>query len=175
MANASPCMPSGALAQVFFPPGGSSPPGSAVIQQGTPISMPSMPAGFPVMDLTPGQAPGGAVIPSLPPTPAGVSFIIQIGLTRESVLMPQSADLAYVKQIACSIVDTKVGNVCVCVSVNWASTFSRWKAVYVQSSYGTLSYMYSSSSSIIRLFFHSLFLYLVVPQNSLFTLYYSHR
>lgn len=115
MANASPCMPSGALAQVFFPPGGSSPPGSAVIQQGTPISMPSMPTGFPVMDLTPGQAPGGAVIPSLPPTPAGVSFIIQIGLTRESVLMPQSADLAYVKQIACSIVDTKVGNVCVCV------------------------------------------------------------
>uniref|UniRef100_A0A671W388 Serine/threonine-protein kinase n=1 Tax=Sparus aurata TaxID=8175 RepID=A0A671W388_SPAAU len=80
MANASPCMPSGAMAQVFFPPGGSSPPG---------------------------QGPGGAVMPSLPPTPAGVSFIIQIGLTRESVLMPQSADLAYVKQIACSIVDTK--------------------------------------------------------------------
>uniref|UniRef100_A0A665TYQ0 Serine/threonine-protein kinase n=1 Tax=Echeneis naucrates TaxID=173247 RepID=A0A665TYQ0_ECHNA len=43
----------------------------------------------------------------IPPTPSGVSFIIQIGLTRESVLMPQSADLAYVKQIACSIVDTK--------------------------------------------------------------------
>lgn len=115
MANASPCMPSGAMAQVFFPPGGSSPPGSAVMQQGTPISMPSMPTqgGFPVMDLSLGQGPGGAVMPSLPPTPAGVSFIIQIGLTRESVLMPQSADLAYVKQIACSIVDTKVGSVCV--------------------------------------------------------------
>ena len=112
MANASPCMPSGAMAQVFFPPGGSSPPGSAVIQQ-TPISMPSVPAqgGFPVMDLTPGQGPGGAGVPSVPPTPSGVSFIIQIGLTRESVLMPQTADLAYVKQIACSIVDTKVGNV----------------------------------------------------------------
>uniref|UniRef100_A0A8C6M1E5 protein kinase C n=1 Tax=Nothobranchius furzeri TaxID=105023 RepID=A0A8C6M1E5_NOTFU len=41
------------------------------------------------------------------PTPAGVSFIIQIGLTRESVLLPQAADLAYIKQIACSIVDTK--------------------------------------------------------------------
>lgn len=97
------------MAQVFFPPGGSSPPGSTVIQQGTPISMPSVtPQGtFPVMDLTPGQGPGGAVMPSLPPTPAGVSFIIQIGLTRESVLMPQTADLAYVKQIACSIVDTK--------------------------------------------------------------------
>ncbi|XP_051252581.1 serine/threonine-protein kinase D2 isoform X1 [Dicentrarchus labrax] len=113
MANASPCMPSsGAMAQVFFPPGGSSPPGSAVMQQGTPISMPSLPTqgGFPVMDLTLGQVPGGAVLPvlpSLPPTPAGVSFIIQIGLTRESVLMPQTADLAYVKQIACSIVDTK--------------------------------------------------------------------
>uniref|UniRef100_A0A8C6NVH5 Serine/threonine-protein kinase n=1 Tax=Nothobranchius furzeri TaxID=105023 RepID=A0A8C6NVH5_NOTFU len=38
---------------------------------------------------------------------AGVSFIIQIGLTRESVLLPQAADLAYIKQIACSIVDTK--------------------------------------------------------------------
>uniref|UniRef100_A0A7N9AL25 Serine/threonine-protein kinase n=1 Tax=Mastacembelus armatus TaxID=205130 RepID=A0A7N9AL25_9TELE len=57
------------MAQIFFPPGGSSPP--------------------------------------VPPTPTGVSFIIQIGLTRESVLMPQSADMAYVKQIACSIVDTK--------------------------------------------------------------------
>uniref|UniRef100_A0A671W6I4 Serine/threonine-protein kinase n=1 Tax=Sparus aurata TaxID=8175 RepID=A0A671W6I4_SPAAU len=80
-----------------------------MMQQGTPISMPSMPAqgGFPVVDLSLGQGPGGAVMPSLPPTPAGVSFIIQIGLTRESVLMPQSADLAYVKQIACSIVDTK--------------------------------------------------------------------
>ncbi|KAI4815191.1 hypothetical protein KUCAC02_005347, partial [Chaenocephalus aceratus] len=81
MANASPCMSSGAMDQVFFPPGGSSPPGSAI--------------------------PGGAVIPPLPPTLAGVSFIIQIGLTRESVLMPQSSDLAYVKQMACSIVDTK--------------------------------------------------------------------
>ncbi|XP_045928957.1 serine/threonine-protein kinase D2 isoform X1 [Micropterus dolomieu] len=109
MANASPCMPTGAMAQVFFPPGGSSPPSSAVMQQGTHISMPSMPTqgGFPVMDLIPGQGLGGVVIPSLPPTPAGVSFIIQIGLTRESVLMPQTADLAYVKQIACSIVDTK--------------------------------------------------------------------
>uniref|UniRef100_A0A3Q3WFP2 Serine/threonine-protein kinase n=1 Tax=Mola mola TaxID=94237 RepID=A0A3Q3WFP2_MOLML len=102
-------MPSGAIAQVFFPPGGSSPPSSAVMQQGPPISIPSMPAqgGFPAMDMTLGQVPGGAVMPSLPPTPAGVSFIIQIGLTRESVLMPQTADLAYVKQIACSIVDTK--------------------------------------------------------------------
>lgn len=117
MANASPCMPSGAMAQVFFPPGGSLPPGSAVMQQGTPISMPTMSAhgGFSVMDFTPGQGLGGALIPSVPPTPAGVSFIIQIGLTRESVLMPQSADLAYVKQIACSIVDTKVGRKCVCV------------------------------------------------------------
>ncbi|KAM9853042.1 serine/threonine-protein kinase D2 isoform 1-T1 [Aulostomus maculatus] len=109
MANASPCMTSGAMAQVFFPGSSSSLPGSTVMQQGTPITMPSMSAqaGFPVMDMTPGQVPGGAVMPSLPPTPAGVSFIIQIGLTRESVLMPQTADLAYVKQIACSIVDTK--------------------------------------------------------------------
>uniref|UniRef100_A0AAX7V0Q1 Serine/threonine-protein kinase n=1 Tax=Astatotilapia calliptera TaxID=8154 RepID=A0AAX7V0Q1_ASTCA len=64
---------------------------------GTPIAIHSLPTpgGFPVMELTPGH--GGA----------GVSFIIQIGLTRESVLMPQAADLAYVKQMACSIVDTK--------------------------------------------------------------------
>ncbi|KAF3692768.1 Serine/threonine-protein kinase D2 [Channa argus] len=109
MANASPCITSGAVTQVFFPPGGSLPPVSTVMHQGTPITMPSVPAhgGFSMMDLTHGQGPGGAVMPSVPPTPAGVSFIIQIGLTRESVLMPQTADLAYVKQIACSIVDTK--------------------------------------------------------------------
>ncbi|XP_075997594.1 serine/threonine-protein kinase D2 isoform X2 [Genypterus blacodes] len=115
MANASPCMSSGPMAQVFFPPGGSSPPGSVIMQPGTPLSIPLVPTqgGFPLMDLGLGQvpggaamAPGGAVIPG-PPTPAGVSFIIQIGLTRESVLMPQTADLAYVKQMACSIVDTK--------------------------------------------------------------------
>lgn len=109
-------MPSGGMAQVFFPPGGSSPPNSAVMQQGTPISMPPMPAqaGFPMMDVTVGQGPGGAVMSLLPPTPVGVSFMIQIGLTRESVFMPQNADLAYVKQIACSIVDTKVGSVSPC-------------------------------------------------------------
>uniref|UniRef100_A0A3Q3A6F9 protein kinase C n=1 Tax=Kryptolebias marmoratus TaxID=37003 RepID=A0A3Q3A6F9_KRYMA len=69
-------------------------------------SPPSMPTqiGDSVMEL---QCPGGAMVPSMLSAPAGVSFIIQIGLTRESVLMPQSADLAYVKQIACSIVDTK--------------------------------------------------------------------
>uniref|UniRef100_A0A8C6TRL7 Serine/threonine-protein kinase n=1 Tax=Neogobius melanostomus TaxID=47308 RepID=A0A8C6TRL7_9GOBI len=61
----------------------------------------------PVIDMLPGHGPGGTVMPSGPPTPAGVSFFIQIGLTRESVFMPQTADLAYVKQIACSIVDTK--------------------------------------------------------------------
>ncbi|XP_029027408.1 serine/threonine-protein kinase D2 isoform X2 [Betta splendens] len=108
MANASPCMPSGAMAQVFFPPAGSSPPGAAVMQQGT-LSMASLAehGGFSVMDLTPVQGSGGAAVPSLPPVPPGVSFIIQIGLTRESVLMPQNAELGYVKQIACSIVDTK--------------------------------------------------------------------
>lgn len=112
-------MSSGAMSQVFFPPGGSSPPGSAVMQQGIPIAMPSMAAqaGFAMMDVTTTtQGTGGAAIPSLPLTPAGVSFMIQIGLTRESVLMPQNADLAYVKQIACSIVDTKVGSVAFFVS-----------------------------------------------------------
>ncbi|XP_017284513.1 serine/threonine-protein kinase D2 isoform X1 [Kryptolebias marmoratus] len=106
MANASPCVPSGPMSQVFFSPVGPSPPGSTVMQQGTLISKPSMPTqiGDSVMEL---QCPGGAMVPSMLSAPAGVSFIIQIGLTRESVLMPQSADLAYVKQIACSIVDTK--------------------------------------------------------------------
>ncbi|CAN9511396.1 unnamed protein product [Ophioblennius macclurei] len=103
MANASPCMSSGPMTQVFFPPGGHSSPGSA------PITMPSVPSPgvFPIMDMTPVPGAGGVMMLPLPPTPAGVSFIIQIGLTRESVLMPQTADLAYVKQIACSIVDTK--------------------------------------------------------------------
>lgn len=114
MANASPCMSSGAMTQVFFPPGGSSPPVSSVMQQGTPIPVAPMPVQgtFPAMDLSSGQGPGGVLMPTLPPTPAGVSFIIQIGLTRESVLMPLTADLAYVKQIACSIVDTKVESAC---------------------------------------------------------------
>ncbi|KAM9317999.1 serine/threonine-protein kinase D2 isoform 1-T1 [Pholidichthys leucotaenia] len=106
MANASPCLATGVIAQVFFPSGAPSPPGSTVMQQGTQISMPSQLLGS-VMELTPEQGAGGVVMPPVPPTPAGVSFIIQIGLTRESVLMPQAADLAYVKQIACSIVDTK--------------------------------------------------------------------
>uniref|UniRef100_A0A8C7N8K8 Serine/threonine-protein kinase n=1 Tax=Oncorhynchus kisutch TaxID=8019 RepID=A0A8C7N8K8_ONCKI len=63
--------------------------------------------GFPPVDLGAGQGPGGVAISHVPPIPAGVSFILQIGLTRESVLLPQTADLAYVKQIACSIVDIK--------------------------------------------------------------------
>ncbi|XP_062328555.1 serine/threonine-protein kinase D2 isoform X1 [Osmerus eperlanus] len=108
MANASPCLSSGPLSQVFFPPGGPSPPGSVVLQQGTPMAMPPTPShGFPPVDLGAGPGPGGSMSSPLPPTPAGVSFIIQIGLTRESVLLPQTADLAYVKQIACSIVDQK--------------------------------------------------------------------
>ncbi|KAM6973539.1 serine/threonine-protein kinase D2 [Aplochiton taeniatus] len=112
MANASPCLSSASLSPVFFPPNGPSPPASMVMpQQGTSMSMPHTPThlmgGFPPVDL--GLAPGlGALVmcPG-PPTPAGVSFIIQIGLTRESVLLPQNADLAFVKQIACSIVDQK--------------------------------------------------------------------
>ncbi|RXM27497.1 Serine/threonine-protein kinase D1 [Acipenser ruthenus] len=57
-------------------------------------------------DFGAGAGSGGLMSPSIP-TPAGVSFIIQIGLTRESVLLPLSADLAHVKQLACSIVDQK--------------------------------------------------------------------
>uniref|UniRef100_A0A3P9LNK4 Serine/threonine-protein kinase n=1 Tax=Oryzias latipes TaxID=8090 RepID=A0A3P9LNK4_ORYLA len=99
MANASPCLTPGVTPQAFFSPGSPLPPSP-------PLPMPPM-VGFPITDMVPGQCSDESVMPSLPPAPPGVSFIIQIGLTRESVLMPQSADLAYVKQIACSIVDTK--------------------------------------------------------------------
>uniref|UniRef100_A0A673MYQ9 Serine/threonine-protein kinase n=1 Tax=Sinocyclocheilus rhinocerous TaxID=307959 RepID=A0A673MYQ9_9TELE len=74
-------MSPGPMSQVFFPPG---------------------------VDMGVAPGPGGASgITSGPPAPAGVSFMIQIGLTRESVLLPQTADLAYIKQISCSIVDQK--------------------------------------------------------------------
>lgn len=117
MANASPCLPSGPLSQAFFPQGRPSPPGSVIVQHGTPVAMPT-PAvaaasavpqpGFQTMELGVGPGPGGAAVQPTPPTPSGVSFIIQIGLTRESVFLPQAADLAYIKQISCSIVDQKV-------------------------------------------------------------------
>uniref|UniRef100_A0A6Q2YP21 Serine/threonine-protein kinase n=1 Tax=Esox lucius TaxID=8010 RepID=A0A6Q2YP21_ESOLU len=73
------------------------------------VAMPATPVygGFPPVDLGVGPGPVGAAMSPVPPTPAGVSFIIQIGLSRESVLLPQNYDLAYVKQMACSIVDTK--------------------------------------------------------------------
>ncbi|XP_015806968.1 serine/threonine-protein kinase D2 isoform X1 [Nothobranchius furzeri] len=109
MANASSCVTPGLMSQVIFPHGGVSSPDPATMPQESPLSMPpiSPHGGFPMIDLALGQCPGGTVVPSMTPTPAGVSFIIQIGLTRESVLLPQAADLAYIKQIACSIVDTK--------------------------------------------------------------------
>uniref|UniRef100_A0A8C1QLB1 Serine/threonine-protein kinase n=1 Tax=Cyprinus carpio TaxID=7962 RepID=A0A8C1QLB1_CYPCA len=70
------------------------------------LSVTPLPPGLLDMGVAPG--PGGASgITSGPPAPAGVSFMIQIGLTRESVLLPQTADLAYIKQISCSIVDQK--------------------------------------------------------------------
>uniref|UniRef100_A0A8C1KMP6 Serine/threonine-protein kinase n=1 Tax=Cyprinus carpio TaxID=7962 RepID=A0A8C1KMP6_CYPCA len=79
------------------------------MQQGTPVSVHnSQTPGFPTVDMGVAPGPGGASgITSGPPAPAGVSFMIQIGLTRESVLLPQTADLAYIKQISCSIVDQK--------------------------------------------------------------------
>ncbi|XP_061828801.2 serine/threonine-protein kinase D2 isoform X1 [Nerophis lumbriciformis] len=106
MANVSPCMSPRSLVQPFFPPG---PP--AALPASSPVSPihapPTSPHGaFADMAQDHGSS-GGGPMPLMSPTPAGVSFSIQIGLARESVLMPQSADLAYVKQIACSIVDTK--------------------------------------------------------------------
>ncbi|XP_060799205.1 serine/threonine-protein kinase D2 isoform X1 [Neoarius graeffei] len=107
MANSSPVMPSAPLSPVFFPPGGSSPPGSVNTQHAT-VSLPAVSTlGLPAVDTGLSQGPSGTNMSVMPSQPAGVSFIIQIGLTRESVLLPQTADLTYVKQIACSIVDQK--------------------------------------------------------------------
>lgn len=79
---------------------------------------PSHPAGLPGSP-GPGSPPplGGSDLQSPPlllpqvsvPAPGpGVSFHIQIGLTREFVLLPAASELAHVKQLACSIVDQKV-------------------------------------------------------------------
>ncbi|XP_026996681.1 serine/threonine-protein kinase D2 [Tachysurus fulvidraco] len=108
MANSSPVMPSAALSPEFFPSSGSSPPGSVDTQHATPVSLPAVyTLGFPAVETVLSQGPSGTNMSVIPPPPAGVSFIIQIGLTRESVLLPQTADITYVKQIACSIVDQK--------------------------------------------------------------------
>ena len=48
------------------------------------------------------------LLPQVPAPGSGVSFHIQIGLTREFVLLPAASELAHVKQLACSIVDQKV-------------------------------------------------------------------
>uniref|UniRef100_K7GEL8 protein kinase C n=1 Tax=Pelodiscus sinensis TaxID=13735 RepID=K7GEL8_PELSI len=79
-------------------------------------SMASPPAcaGPPALPSSP-STPGGCLatpeLASLPPGSCaacqGVSFHIQIGLTREFVLLPAASDLAHVKQLACSIVDQK--------------------------------------------------------------------
>ncbi|KAK3560856.1 hypothetical protein QTP86_022602 [Hemibagrus guttatus] len=108
MANSSPVMPSASLSQVFFPPGGSSTLGSMETQHATPVSLPAVyTTGFPAVETGLSEGPSGTSMSVILPQPTGVSFIIQIGLTRESVLLPQTADLTYVKQIACSIVDQK--------------------------------------------------------------------
>ncbi|TSZ12232.1 Serine/threonine-protein kinase D2 [Bagarius yarrelli] len=109
MANSSPVLPLAAHSQQFFPPEASSSPVPVDTQHATPVSLPSMwTPGFTAVETGLSQGPSGVNNMSfVAPTQAGVSFIIQIGLTRESVLLPQTADLTYVKQIACSIVDQK--------------------------------------------------------------------
>ncbi|CAD7692452.1 unnamed protein product [Nyctereutes procyonoides] len=47
------------------------------------------------------------LLAQVPAPSSGVSFHIQIGLTREFVLLPTASELAHVKQLACSIVDQK--------------------------------------------------------------------
>ncbi|XP_056652243.1 serine/threonine-protein kinase D2 isoform X1 [Monodelphis domestica] len=53
------------------------------------------------------QPPPPPLLQPVPGPPGGVSFHIQIGLTREFVLLPAASELAHVKQLACSIVDQK--------------------------------------------------------------------
>ncbi|XP_013365022.1 PREDICTED: serine/threonine-protein kinase D2 isoform X2 [Chinchilla lanigera] len=75
---------------------------------------PSHPAGLPGSSRPGSPLPAGGLElhsplqPLMPQAPApGVSFHIQIGLTREFVLLPAASELAHVKQLACSIVDQK--------------------------------------------------------------------
>ncbi|XP_007458735.1 PREDICTED: serine/threonine-protein kinase D2 [Lipotes vexillifer] len=76
---------------------------------------PSHPAGLPGSP-GPGSPPHSGslelqapppLLPHVPAPASGVSFHIQIGLTREFVLLPTASELAHVKQLACSIVDQK--------------------------------------------------------------------
>ncbi|XP_075393132.1 serine/threonine-protein kinase D2 [Tenrec ecaudatus] len=53
------------------------------------------------------QSPPPLLLPQVAAPGPGVSFHIQIGLTREFVLLPAASELAHVKQLACSIVDQK--------------------------------------------------------------------
>ena len=77
---------------------------------------PSHPAGLPGSPGPGSPSPSGGLelqsppplLPQVPAPGSGVSFHIQIGLTREFVLLPAASELAHVKQLACSIVDQKV-------------------------------------------------------------------
>nr|KAF6411410.1 protein kinase D2 [Rousettus aegyptiacus] len=76
---------------------------------------PSHPAGLPGSPGPGSPPPPGSLelqsplllLPQAPAPGPGVSFHIQIGLTREFVLLPAASELAHVKQLACSIVDQK--------------------------------------------------------------------
>uniref|UniRef100_A0A8C0E1A3 Serine/threonine-protein kinase n=1 Tax=Balaenoptera musculus TaxID=9771 RepID=A0A8C0E1A3_BALMU len=76
---------------------------------------PSHPAGLPGSPGPGSPPPSGSLelqappplLPHVPAPGSGVSFHIQIGLTREFVLLPTASELAHVKQLACSIVDQK--------------------------------------------------------------------
>lgn len=77
---------------------------------------PSHPAGLPGSTGPGSPPPSGSLdlqsptplLPQVPVPGPGISFHIQIGLTREFVLLPAASELAHVKQLACSIVDQKV-------------------------------------------------------------------
>ncbi|KAH0631576.1 hypothetical protein JD844_005970 [Phrynosoma platyrhinos] len=69
------------------------------------MASPALPAPDPGAPCAPTLSPSASA--ASPGQPPGVSFHIQIGLTREFVLLPASSELPHVKQLACSIVDQK--------------------------------------------------------------------
>ncbi len=109
MANVSPFMSPGHMSQVFFPRGVHLHLGQWWCSRGhQSLSITLKPQGFLQWTWGLPWVPAGHLDDVWASGTSRVSFMIQIGLSRESVLLPQTADLAYVKQISCSIVDQKV-------------------------------------------------------------------
>ncbi|XP_062818563.1 serine/threonine-protein kinase D2 [Anolis carolinensis] len=75
--------------------------------QPSPALSPSSSSCFPPSSSFSSSPPPPSVSSFSSSSSSGVSFHLQIGLTRESVLLPAASEVAHVKQLACSIVDQK--------------------------------------------------------------------